>query len=267
LKGSFRMLKSRIAGVAAVEADTRHTFPPHTHEQYGIGVIYRGAHRSRSSRGVVEAGCGDVITVNPGEVHDGAPINEAGRSWRILYCDPSLVAEAIGDISEGSTRGFEFSNPVIADADIARRVQRLFAAITDERSGHGGGCGGGLLALLAAVIDRTDRDRSRGMPPSIDRAKALIDDDPAAPITLSDLARESGLSQFKVLRGFAKATGLTPHAYIVQRRIDRARQLIAGGTPLAAAAAVSGFADQSHMTRVFVRKYGISPGIYADTIA
>jgi AraC-like DNA-binding protein len=53
----------------------------------------------------------------------------------------------------------------------------------------------------------------------------------------------------------------------MQRRIDRARRLIAGRTPLAEAAVASGFADQSHMTRVFVRKYGVSPGLYADAVS
>ena len=73
----------------------------------------------------------------------------------------------------------------------------------------------------------------------------------------------SGLDRFQVLRSFARATGMTPHAYLVQRRIDLVRRLIASGQPLAQAAVASGFADQSHMTRIFVRKYGISPGAYA----
>lgn len=92
----------------------------------------------------------------------------------------------------------------------------------------------------------------------------MIDDDPTATITLTDLAAEARLSRFQLVRNFAKAVGLTPHAYIVQRRIDLARRLIGAGTPLAEAAFAAGFADQSHMTRVFVSKYGLSPGIYAE---
>jgi len=85
-------------------------------------------------------------------------------------------------------------------------------------------------------------------------------------VTLADLAEASGLGKFQLLRGFVRATGFTPHAYLVQRRIDLARRLIARHMPLAHAAFASGFADQSHMTRVFVRKYGVSPGHYADAI-
>jgi AraC-like DNA-binding protein len=48
------------------------------------------------------------------------------------------------------------------------------------------------------------------------------------------------------------------------RRLGRARDLIRRGVPLVEAALSSGFADQSHMTRVFTRKYGVSPRAYAD---
>jgi len=105
--GQFRMLRCSIAGVEAVSARSRHSFPRHTHDRFGIGVIDCGAHRSLSGRGMVEAGPGDTITVNPGEVHDGMPIGDGGRSWRMLYIDPSLVADILRDMSEGRTAEIE----------------------------------------------------------------------------------------------------------------------------------------------------------------
>lgn len=77
-RNQFIMRRAAMAGVEAVEAATRHAFPRHTHQQFGIGVIHQGAQKSASGRGMVEAGPGDVITVNPNEVHDGSPIGEAG---------------------------------------------------------------------------------------------------------------------------------------------------------------------------------------------
>lgn len=56
---------------------------------------------------------------------------------------------------------------------------------------------------------------------------------------------------------------MTPHAYQVQRRLLLARGWIRAGATLADAAAAGGFSDQSHMTRLFVRAYGLSPGRYA----
>jgi AraC-like DNA-binding protein len=265
MKGQFRMLRCEVAGVDAVEAETRHVFTRHTHDQFGIGVIRRGAQKSLSGRGMVEAGTGDTITVNPGEVHDGAPIGDAGRSWTMLYFDPPLIAEAVADMSEGKASDCEFSRPVIRDAGIAGRFRSLFDSLTTgsaslqrEES---------LLILLPKVMREANASaRQAGIPAAIARVRSLIDDDPASSVTLADLANESGLSRFQVLRGFARATGLTPHAYLVQCRIDLARRLIARGSRLAEAAVASGFADQSHMTRVFVRKYGLSPGAYADAM-
>lgn len=56
---------------------SEHTFPRHSHDHFGIGVISQGAQRSWSLLGQVEAGPGDVIIVNPGEVHDGMPLQGA----------------------------------------------------------------------------------------------------------------------------------------------------------------------------------------------
>jgi AraC-like DNA-binding protein len=121
-----------------------------------------------------------------------------------------------------------------------------------------------LLMLLSPVLQK--RVEHASIPSAIFEAKSLIDDDPARSITLADLAQVSGLSRFQVLRGFVRSTGLTPHAYLVQRRVYVARRLIAAGTHLAETAVASGFSDQSHMTRTFVRRYGISPGAYADAM-
>jgi AraC-like DNA-binding protein len=256
------MLRCAIAGVEAVAADTPRTFGRHTHAQYGIGVIERGAQKSLSGRGVVEAGAGDVITVNPGEVHDGMPLSDAGRAWRMLYFDPAIVADIAGDLPTGPGDA-EFIHPVLRDAVLSRRVRHLFAQMTAPQALHDALLREQLLlAVLADALQTAQRTAS--IPDGIQRARARIDDDPAAAVSLQDLAHDTGLSRFQVLRGFAKATGLTPHAYLMQRRVAMARRLIAPGLPLAEAAAACGFADQSHMTRLFVREYGVSPRMVAD---
>lgn len=263
-KGQFRMLRCAMPGVTAVTAVTRRSFPRHTHRQFGIGVIQSGAQRSASGRGMVEAGPGDIISVNPEEVHDGLPIGEHSRSWRMLYFEPSAIAETIDELSEGKTTAFEFSRPVMADVPVARVFDMLFQTMTDATGDasllH---CNELLLLLLESLRGETQRTP---VPNGIGSALSLIDDAPARPISLADLARESGLSRFQLVRAFARATGLTPHAYLMQRRIDLARRLIADRTPLAEAAAASGFADQAHMTRLFVRNYGVSPGAYAAAV-
>jgi AraC-like DNA-binding protein len=257
----FRMLRSSMPGVGAVVATTGHRFARHTHEQFGIGLISSGAQKSLSGRGIVEAEAGDLITVNPNEVHDGAPIGEA-RSWSILYFDPVVMDGLAREVAQDGTKRSEIPRPVIHDRQMAERFRALFSAVT----GHGERmrCEELLLSVIAGAMRETVmREEPIAAPRSIAHARSMIDDDPAAEIALADLARESGLSRFQVLRAFARATGFTPHAYLLQARVHLARRLIASGTPLAEAAATSGFADQSHMTRSFVSRYGLTPGAYA----
>jgi AraC-like DNA-binding protein len=90
----------------------------------------------------------------------------------------------------------------------------------------------------------------------------MIDDDPTSNTSLDQLAREAGLTRFQTLRAFASATGFTPHAYLMQRRFDLARRLMTTPAGLAEVAAASGYADQSHMTRDFKRRYGVTPAAY-----
>jgi AraC-like DNA-binding protein len=240
----FQLLPSSLAGVEAVAADSAHAFGRHTHEQFGIGFIERGAQKSASGRGIVEAGPGDLITVNPGEVHDGKPFDSTGRRWRMLYLDTRPVLEAALDVAPGSR--FEFEAPVIRDTALSLRFRVLFDATTTGGDAlHGEAA---LLALIAGLL-RPARER--------------MDDDPAATPTLSALAAEAGLSRYQFLRAFTRLTGLPPHAYLVQRRVQHARRLVCSGLALADAAVASGFADQSHMTRCFVRCFGLTPGAFA----
>ncbi len=263
-EGRFKILHTRLFGVTAVMADTRHSFPRHTHDTFGIGIIHRGAQKSLSGRGVVEAGPGDIITVNPGEVHDGAPIGDHGRFWQMLYLLPLTIEAAALDITEGGRETFEFEYPVIRDARLGGRFRHFFAAATAD-DGALLASETELLALVASVLQpRATAVAAKSA--GIRRAARLLDDDPARPVTLGELAQEAGLSKFQLLRAFVRQTGFTPHAYQIQRRIDVARRLIGDRMPLAEAAAASGFADQSHMTRTFVQRYGVTPGAYAAAV-
>lgn len=257
----FTMLPCHLPGVEAVRAQSRHAFGRHMHEQFGIGVVVQGAQKSLSGVGMVEAMAGDTITVNPGEIHDGTPIGDSGRSWQMLYFEPALISSIMMEISEGKTTQAEFSMPVMRDAHTSQAVQQLFAAMTVSPDVHMP-AEEQMIMLFARVMQPATM-LNQPVPQAIHHARSRIDDDPTAIISLQDLAQQSGLSRFQLLRAFAKVTGMTPHAYILQRRLHHARRLIAAGTPLVQVAMDSGFADQSHLTRLFVRNFGISPGTYS----
>jgi AraC-like DNA-binding protein len=174
------------------------------------------------------------------------------------------VGAIVADIREGVTGDFEFADPVIQKHAQAQAFEAAYDALT-ARYTDAGRAQERLILLLAGLLH--DKPPSSALvPPELARAKARIDDDPAATITLAELACEAGVSRFQVVRGFVKFTGLTPHAYIVQRRLDAARAMIAAGATLANAAAACGFADQSHFNRTFIGRYGMTPGTYAEAV-
>lgn len=240
-----------------VDAYSARSFERHIHDEFGVGLLTEGAQRSGSGRGQVEAVRGNVITVNPGEVHDGTPTGRA-RSWSMLYLTQEFVLSIVTDIEGGRHSNRELHAPVVDDP----RLARLFAATRlaalhpqgepafEER----------LLALFGGLLD--EKERSQIAPTSrISRIRERIDDAPTRHLT--DLAALAGLSRYQTVRGFARLTGLTPYAYVIQRRLDTARTLIRNGSTLVNAAIDAGFADQSHMHRNFVARHGFTPGAFA----
>jgi AraC-like DNA-binding protein len=251
------VFRSPWDGIYCTQIESGRHFGKHWHSTYGFGVLERGAHSSASGRGAVDAYAGDVITTNPGEVHDGRPLGGPSRRWWIVNVDVAADSAFIGDV--------EITRPVIRDAGLRRVLQRLFRRMqgwSAERI-EAMACEESLVeagALLMSRYGTAPLPRDAGS--DMRRVRERLADDPLRPPTLSDMAKMTGLSRYQVLRRFERAYGLPPHAWLLRQRAERARALIRSGMGLAAAAACSGFSDQSHMTRIFVRQFGFTPGAW-----
>ncbi len=249
--------RTGLAGVEAMTLATARSFARHSHDEYGVGVMTFGGHRSWSGLGQVEAFPGDVIAVNPGEIHDGAPIRGEPRGWRMIYVRPEVL---VSMVAEDQPAALEFARPAFRDQKAAALFARLFSVLAAGSFDP--------LAIeerLAALIDRFVAQRGmrprrpRDLPPPVAKARQRIDDDPAVAISLAELAAIAGVSRFQLLRGFSRHLGVTPHAYLVQRRVRLARESLRAGRTPVEAAAEAGFSDQSHMTRAFACRSGITP--------
>lgn len=256
--------RSGLPGVEAMTLLTDHHFPRHSHDAFGIGVLAFGAQRSWSGIGTVEAGPGDVIMVNPGEVHDGAPLGDGGRGWRIVYLEPAAMTAELAGEPGGA---LEITSPVASDPVLAALVGRLFARLLAGEDGLARE-----EALLSTVVRVARRHAATpafgaGRTPGVRRALARLDEAPERPATLAELAALAGVSRFQLLRGFAREVGLTPAAYQRQRRVGLAKAHLGRGLSPAQAALEAGFADQSHLTRAFLRQFGVTPGRYRAALA
>lgn len=257
--------RSAIPGIKAMTLFSSHAFPRHSHDHFGIGIMTSGAQRSWSGIGQVESQVGDVIMVNPGEMHDGLPLGRRARGWRMLYLDPALVTR---DVTGEVVGDPEIMRPAVRDPILAELFIRLFTRATDPFPDRFA-TEEVLLRSLMHVLRHhgVHRPLAAKAAPSVLKALRRLDAAPEAPTSLAELAALSGVSRFQLLRGFARAVGATPHAYLVQRRVRIARRFLAAGQPPAEAALRAGFADQSHMTRAFVRQFGITPGRYRAALS
>ncbi|MFD9905049.1 helix-turn-helix domain-containing protein [Streptomyces sp. NPDC059063] len=129
-----------------------------------------------------------------------------------------------------------------------------------------------LVQAACAVILRISTNagdlsvRDGGLPPRrLAEVLDYIHDNLAARVTLEDLAAVAGISASHFTRAFRASTGESPHRYVTQRRLDRARKaLLTTDAPIADIALELGFADQSHLTRTMRQHTGVTPRTLRD---
>ncbi len=263
-------------GAFCARTESARHFGRHSHAVFGVGLVEAGAQTSASARGTVQAYAGDIITSNPGEVHDGKPLGSATRRWHMLYLEAELLQEHAADLAppkDGRSPDLALTRPVFQDLALTQALEALLVRIARWNQLPGDverlACEEALCCASVQLLQR--HGNSAGSAPAatrmhtsphsaVARIRDWLADVPLAPPSLADMAAFAGLSRTQLLRRFSHAYGLPPHAWLLQQRAERARALISQGTGLAQAAHDSGFADQSHMTRVFARHFGFAPG-------
>lgn len=269
-----RVFGSPWEGVYCTHIESARHYGRHWHATYGLGLLEDGAQSSASGRGNVDAYAGDLITTNPGEVHDGRPLGGPSRRWRMVYLDRDVITSMTGDPGAATASDVELTRPVIRDTRLSRALQRLLGHLEDWNAGQCPAsaevlaCEESLVQTCGLLLDRhATTARIREARADVTQVRDRLADDPLESPTLSDMAKMAGLSKYQLLRRFEKSYGVTPHAWLLQQRAERARGLIRDGASLALAAASCGFADQSHMTRIFGRQFGFTPGAWQKAAA
>ena len=261
------LLHSALPGVHATRMRSKLPFGKHWHNTFGFGVMEQGGHRSASGRGPVEVLAGHVLTHNPGEVHDGVPLLGQERCWVMLHVEADLLPSLGGWSVARGDADVAFTHPVLSDRVVVGQVQHLLK-VWSQRDPMDLQDGLTRLAdesALSTLCTRMLMKHSTARPPSnasvsMSKVRDMLAAQALSPPSLQAMAAPMGLSRYQLLRRFTEVYGLPPHAWLRSYRLERARKLVAQGVPLAAVAAESGFADQSHMTRAFRAFLGYSPG-------
>jgi AraC-like DNA-binding protein len=242
------------------------TFPRHAHECFAIGVIETGALGFRYRGADVVAPAGAVNLANPGEPHTGQAAVPQGWSYRMFYLDPAVLNGVARQMADKPVDFPFFPDGVIHDSAMADRLQGLHRLLECDGSDPLEAQSGlleMLILLIARHADAAPRGRPAGKEPqAVRRVRDYIAVHYGQSLSVDRLASEAGLSPFHFMRVFRRTVGLSPHAYLTQVRVRRAKDLIARGENLAATAIAVGFGDQSHLNRHFKRLTGFTPGYY-----
>ena len=233
-------------------------FKPHLHRRLSIGAIDKGeviyevdGHKARLCPG-------SLALINPDTLHACNPVGSHARSYSVLYLDTSWCAQvqrALFDVDSFVPMTKILLEHEYLYQEYVRLTAGLFSGRINEKQ---------LCQFVRAIFVRScsppDQDGVTRL--RIKELKAELGTDLRHPLPLENLAKRHRLNPYTLLRQFKRETGITPHAFRLNRRISRARELLRTGMDPATVAAECGFYDQSHMHRHFRAMTTVTPGEY-----
>lgn len=251
------------AGMERIEARFHGSaFDLHRHDTYAIGVTLHGVQTFRYLGAARHSLPGQIIVLHPDELHDGGAGTEDGLRYRMLYLEPSLMLDCLGGASLPFVR-----DGVVADAAFCATLlsalgpleQELDELFVDD-----------FLTQLMQSLIRHGGQSAKPMSRTAWRAAALARDylteNLNRPVRSGELEAVTGLDRYALSRHFRAAFSTSPHRFLVMRRLQRARRMIAAGEPLAQIAVEASFSDQSHFIRQFKKAFGMTPGRWSSLI-
>ncbi len=246
-------------------SQSRACYKPHHHPSFSIGAV-DGGHSvfTGAEAGPVRLSPGALVFVPAERVHACNPAPDSAWSYQMLhldagwlqalraeYADPAAMANEPVRLVEDPARYRRFCQlnaQLFSQADAADKEASLVEFIGDLDTQQG-------LHIHAADLPSQLAQRIR---PALDCLRAR----PCANVPLTQLADLAGMSRYQTIRAFRKLTGLAPHAWQLNQRINLAKQLLRGQDGIAAVALQLGFADQAHFQRVFKAHTGVTPGCF-----
>lgn len=243
----------------------QHSFAKHFHDCYTLGINHSGCGVFDCGGSKHQANPGTLNLIAPGETHTGRAAQSHGWLYRDFYVDRECMIDLVHQA--GGRGAPEFPSAVIEDPELARRFRFAFDLLAGSASNrleqeyH-------LLLAVRRLIERhttfsphiePERTAHRS---KINAIREYLDAHYEQNVSANDLAKLAGWSCYYLIRTFHRETGIPPHAYQNVVRVNEARRLLRGGTPIADVALAVGFYDQSHMHHLFRRVAGATPGQY-----
>jgi AraC-like DNA-binding protein len=243
---------------------TRYALNPRGEYVFGIVAEQPMLARRGRDRWVVQPG--QLVAWDPSEAHHGVAIDDRPWGARLIVVGLADLETLAQDAESDVLADIEFPEPVVSDRDLAVRFLRLHATL--ESASIRLEADDQLAEWLRDLIERHASRRTPERPPTehddgaLRQALEYLAEHFARNVSLDELASAVGVGKFRLIRIFRQRTGLAPHQLQIAHRIRKARRLLEQGETIAATAAATGFADQSHLHRHFQASIGWTPRQY-----
>lgn len=238
-------------------------YQTHTHDELSVGAVDAGSATHRNRHDATTIHQGTAVLINPGEAHSCNP--DAGQRWsyRMLFINAGWMEQLQADLPGASSSALGF---LALDSHDMPMVYRHFDSVFNALAHAENPLAADqkLIGFLARhVLSHANTPSGRGGPQGqLQRARELIMDQLSHNVTLTAMANAAGLSPYQLIRRFRQAYGQTPHAFQLDQRINRGKQLLKRGDSLVEVALQLGFADQSHFQRHFKQRHAVTPKGY-----
>ncbi|MCJ2166310.1 MULTISPECIES: AraC family transcriptional regulator [unclassified Pseudodesulfovibrio] len=242
-------------------------FCNHAHAAYSVGVIETGKTTFYLAGEAYVGLAGRMILIGPNVAHACNPDPDSSMTYRMFYVDVPLLESVTAEVFGHEVGQPHFPEPVVDDPGLVDAWRTLHLAIIEgaDRLEKESLFIQGLAELVSRHASLGIPDQPSGNERAVRVVKEYLADNVAEKVNLDTLSQVAGLSRYHLLRLFRDVTGLPPHAYQNQLRVDMGKGLLAGGMSISRAAVETGFADQSHFSRVFRQYTGATPLQYQSS--
>ena len=249
-------------------------FLPHSHSTFTVTSVLAGemsATVGNDDVHVLRAGEAALTGVN--QVHEA---RAQSVEFVSVGVSPLLVNELVAEIGFTRTTGeIVFRAAVVTDDAIARRARAMAGELAAGELGHGAMLDSMVRQLVIHLLrthltvrksDKIELSRAGPVDRRLRRALEFMHDNYSGGLSLEDVASAAYLSEYHFARLFKEIIGVTPHVYLANLRLERARKLLAEtGLAISEVASMVGYHSQSHFTKVFKSITGVTPRAYRES--
>ena len=248
-------------------------FQPHSHTAFTVVSVLGGRISVTIADRVFELSEGTIALIDIGQTHSA---QSSGVEFVSIGISPTLVNELVSEIGVIRTSAeIAFRKNITQDEHISQLAHLVVGEIADHQIGH--------AAMLDALVrqlaihllrchltvrksDKIELSRAGPVDRRLRRAIEFMHDNFGGEIAREEIAAAAYLSEYHFARLFKQITGVTPHVYLANLRLDRARKLLAETTlPISEIASTVGYQSQSHFTKIFKSVTGVTPRAYRES--